>query len=95
MARKLQCNRSQCSAVHSFEVRFGTRKEEILATTLTSLLSKMNETTRKALEDGLGLCLSRTHYDIEVEHFLMKRRSRSLCAPVVKHQSGTACRCLL
>jgi type VI secretion system protein VasG len=47
-----------------------------LATTLTSLLSKMNETTRKSLEDGLGLCLSRTHYDIEVEHFLMKLLDR-------------------
>ncbi|MGH9418955.1 MAG: AAA family ATPase, partial [Thermoanaerobaculia bacterium] len=43
---------------------------------MTSLLSKMNETTRKALEDGLGLCLARTHYDIEVEHFLMKLLDR-------------------
>ncbi len=32
----------------------------------------MNDTTRGALEAAAGLCLARTHYDIEVEHFLMK-----------------------
>jgi type VI secretion system protein VasG len=39
---------------------------------LKSLIAKMNDTTRKALEAAAGLCLSRTHYDIEIEHFLTK-----------------------
>ena len=33
---------------------------------------RLNDTTRKALEDAAGLCLSRTHYNVEIEHFLMK-----------------------
>jgi type VI secretion system protein VasG len=32
----------------------------------------MNDATRSALEAAAGLCVSRTHYDIEVEHFLLK-----------------------
>jgi type VI secretion system protein VasG len=39
---------------------------------LKSLIGKLNSTTRSALEAAAGLCLGRTHYDIEVEHFLMK-----------------------
>ncbi|HKS96494.1 MAG TPA: Clp protease N-terminal domain-containing protein, partial [Terriglobia bacterium] len=39
---------------------------------LKSLIGKLNDSTRGALEGAAGLCLSRTHYDIEVEHFLMK-----------------------
>jgi type VI secretion system protein VasG len=33
---------------------------------------KVNETTRHALESAAGLCLSRTHYEVEIEHYLMK-----------------------
>jgi len=43
-----------------------------MATNLRALIGKLNGTTRNALEGAAGLCLSRTHYDIEVEHFLMK-----------------------
>jgi type VI secretion system protein VasG len=39
---------------------------------LKSLIARMNDTTRKAMEAAAGLCLSRTHYDIEIEHFLLK-----------------------
>ncbi len=39
---------------------------------LRSLISKLNDPTRSALEAAAGLCLSRTHYDVEVEHYLMK-----------------------
>ena len=39
---------------------------------LKSLIAKLNDTTRGALEAAAGLCLSRTHYDVEVEHYLMK-----------------------
>jgi type VI secretion system protein VasG len=33
---------------------------------------KVNQTTRDALEAAVGLCASRTHYEVEVEHYLMK-----------------------
>src|SRR5712692_1368913 len=33
---------------------------------------KVNQTTRDALESAVGLCASRTHYEVEVEHYLMK-----------------------
>lgn len=39
---------------------------------LRSLIGKLNETTRGALEAAAGLCLARTHYDIEIEHYLLK-----------------------
>jgi type VI secretion system protein VasG len=39
---------------------------------LKALIAKLNDPTRAALEGAAGLCLSRTHYDIEVEHFLSK-----------------------
>src|SRR5579863_5713985 len=39
---------------------------------LKGLIGKLNDTTRAALEGAAGLCLTRTHYDIEIEHFLLK-----------------------
>ena len=39
---------------------------------LKSLIGKLNDPARAALEAAAGLCLSRTHYDIEIEHYLMK-----------------------
>ena len=39
---------------------------------LKSLVGKLNHSTRGALEGAAGLCVSRTHYDVEVEHYLMK-----------------------
>jgi hypothetical protein len=39
---------------------------------LKSLIGKLNDTTRGAMEAAAGLCLARTHYDIEVEHYLTK-----------------------
>jgi type VI secretion system protein VasG len=32
----------------------------------------LNETGRKALEAAAGLCVTRTHYDIDIEHLLLK-----------------------
>jgi type VI secretion system protein VasG len=43
-----------------------------MASNLKGLIGKLNDTSRSALEAGAGFCLSRTHYDIEIEHFLMK-----------------------
>lgn len=54
---------------------------------LKSLIGKLNDATRSALEASAGLCLSRTHYDVEVEHFLMKLLDSSDgdLAQILKH----------
>jgi len=39
---------------------------------LKSLVGRMNDVTRNALEGAAGLCLSRTNYDVEIEHILVK-----------------------
>src|SRR5436190_245118 len=43
-----------------------------MSVNLRSLIGKLNDTTRNAVEASAGLCLSRTHYDVEIEHYLMK-----------------------
>jgi len=43
-----------------------------MSVNLRSLIGKLNDTTRNVLEASAGFCLSRTHYDVEVEHYLMK-----------------------
>ena len=43
-----------------------------MALTLKSIVAKLNDTTRSTLEGAAGLCLSRTHYDVEIEHYLTK-----------------------
>ena len=39
---------------------------------LKSLVERLNDVSRGALEGAAGLCLSRTNYDVEVEHILAK-----------------------
>ena len=43
-----------------------------MSTNLKALIDKLNDTTRRALESAAGLCVSRTHYDIEIEHYLLR-----------------------
>ncbi len=43
-----------------------------MANTLKAVVGKLNDTMRATLEGAAGLCLARTHYDIEIEHFLTK-----------------------
>jgi type VI secretion system protein VasG len=43
-----------------------------MSVNLKGLIGKLNDTTRGALEAAAGLCLARTHYDIEIEHVLLK-----------------------
>lgn len=38
--------------------------------TLKSLVEKMNDSTRQALEGAVGLCYQRSHHTVEVEHLL-------------------------
>ena len=44
----------------------------MMTVNLRALIGKLNETTRVALESAAGLCLSRTHYNIEWEHLIIK-----------------------
>jgi len=39
---------------------------------LKSLVGRLNEPTRNALEGAAGLCLARSHYNVEIEHWLLK-----------------------
>jgi type VI secretion system protein VasG len=43
-----------------------------MSVNLRSLIGKLNDMTRNAVEAAAGLCVSRTNYDIEVEHYLLK-----------------------
>ena len=39
---------------------------------LKSLVGRLNDTCHSALDNGVGLCVSRTNYDVEIEHILAK-----------------------
>ncbi len=41
-------------------------------TNLKSLIGKLNGVCRNALESAAGLCLSQTHYEVDLEHFFIK-----------------------
>jgi type VI secretion system protein VasG len=58
-----------------------------MSVNLKSLIGKLNHETRSAVEAAAGICLSRTHYDVEIEHFLMKLldASDSDAAMILKH----------
>jgi type VI secretion system protein VasG len=43
-----------------------------MSVSLKSLIGKLNDTCRNALEAAAGLCLARTHYDIDIEHLFLK-----------------------
>ena len=54
---------------------------------IKALIGKLNDSTRGALEASAGLCLARTHYDIEIEHYLLKLldSSNNDAAAIFKH----------
>tara|TARA_R110002072_G_scaffold10569_1_gene49088 strand:- start:2279 stop:4930 length:2652 start_codon:yes stop_codon:yes gene_type:complete len=39
---------------------------------LKSLVDRLDDVSKRALEGAAGLCLSRTHYNVEIEHWLLK-----------------------
>src|SRR3954464_5883271 len=43
-----------------------------MSVNLRALIAKLDSTTRGVVESAAGLCLSRTHYDVEIEHYLVK-----------------------
>jgi type VI secretion system protein VasG len=44
----------------------------MLLVELKPLVGRLNSYCKQALEDGVGLCVARTHYEITVEHLLVK-----------------------
>lgn len=44
----------------------------VMNTNLKSLVAKLNDTCRNALEAAAGLCLSKTNFDVDIEHLLIK-----------------------
>ena len=43
-----------------------------MAASPKSLIDKLNGTCKKALEQAIALCMSRTHFNVEIEHWLLK-----------------------
>lgn len=43
-----------------------------MAASPKSLIDKLNGTCKKALEQAIALCMSRTHFNVELEHWLLK-----------------------
>jgi type VI secretion system protein VasG len=58
-----------------------------MSTNLKALIDKLNDATRRAFESAAGLCVARTHYDIEIEHYLLKTLddSDNDIAAILKH----------
>ena len=58
-----------------------------MSVNLRGLIGKLNTATRGMVDGAAGLCLSRTHYDVEIEHFLVKALDASDgdLAQIVKH----------
>src|ERR1700723_968592 len=58
--------------------RFDNQAGHAMATIdLKQLVGHLNDTCRRALEAAAGLTLSRTHYNVEIEHWLVKLADRS------------------
>lgn len=57
------------------------------AVDLRSLVARMNELCRRSLEGAAGLTLSRSHYNVEIEHWLLKllESSDSDFAAILRH----------
>jgi type VI secretion system protein VasG len=54
---------------------------------LKQLVNRLNDHCRKALEAAAGLTLSRTHYNVEIEHWLATLNDRTDCdlAMILRH----------
>ena len=38
---------------------------------LKTLISKLNDTTRRAAERAASLCMARGHFEVDLEHFML------------------------
>jgi type VI secretion system protein VasG len=63
---------------------------------LRSLVARLNDPCRRALEAAAGLTLSRTHYNVEIEHWLLKLAdgADSDVAAILRHYDADAGRLL-
>src|SRR5215469_6702255 len=54
---------------------------------LKQLVGRLNEVCRRALEAAAGMTLSRTHYNVEIEHWLLTLADRADCdiAAILRH----------
>src|ERR1700733_10898279 len=43
-----------------------------MALSREGLVAKLNATSRSALEEAARLCVARTHYEVDIEHYLLK-----------------------
>jgi len=50
-----------------------------MSVNLRSLIGKLNDATRNALEQAAGLCQSRTNYNVEIEHYLYRLLEQTDC----------------
>lgn len=48
------------------------RRTITVSLNLKYLIAKLNDTSRKSLENAAGLCSSRSNYNVEIEHWLLK-----------------------
>src|ERR1700730_4478932 len=62
----------RCSGRDKDLVCYLPGRAELMDVNLRSLIGKFNDVTRSATEAAAGLCLSRTHYNVEIEHYLSK-----------------------
>src|SRR6185503_7669308 len=61
--------RGQCAGAGRHPLPIGG---QMITVDLRALVGKLNDHSRRALEAAAGLCLSKTHYEVEIEHFLLK-----------------------
>ncbi len=66
----------------------------MVSVNLKAMVGKLNDVCRRALEASAGLCLSRTHYDVEIEHWLLKlmEMSNTDLEAVLRHYGIDAAR---
>ena len=67
-----------------------------MALSREGLVAKLNATCREALEEAARLCVSRTHYEIDLEHYLftMSEASDNDVAAIYRHFEIDASRVL-
>src|SRR5215468_12444804 len=67
--------------------QFLWRSSIVANVNLKALTGKLNTLSRKALENGLGVCVNRTNYNCEIEHWLLKlvEPSNGDVARIFKH----------
>jgi len=61
----------------------------VAAVNLKSLVGKLNNICRRALEGAAGLCLSRTNFNVEIEHWLVKILEVDQHRPAAKSSATT------